>query len=96
MLKVVAKLIVKTDRIEDFKKAAEELIKKSNAEESNVFYTFNQSIEDEQRFAFIECWKDRDALKTHEATDHFTSIFPILGEMTEGSEPVEIYQEVEY
>lgn len=96
MLKVVAKLTVKKDRIEDFKSAAEELIKKSNAEEYNVFYTLNQSIEDEQKFAFIECWKDRDALKTHEATEHFTGIFPVLGEMTEGSEPVEIYQEIEY
>ena len=50
MLKVVAKLIVKKDRIEDFRRAA----------------------------------------------DNFTGIIPILGEMTEGSEPVEIYQEIGY
>ena len=96
MLKVVARLTVKKDKIDDFKKTAEDLISKSNAEEANIFYTLNQSVEDEQKFAFIECWKDSDALKAHEATDHFTKTFPILGEMTEGSEPVELYNEVEF
>ncbi len=96
MLKVVARLTVKKDKIDEFKKAAEDLISKSNAEEANIFYTLNQSVENEQKFAFIECWKDSDALKAHEATEHFTKTFPILGGMTEGSEPVEIYKEIEY
>ncbi|SEA88181.1 Quinol monooxygenase YgiN [Pseudobutyrivibrio sp. ACV-2] len=96
MLKVVAKLTVKKDKIEEFKKTAEELIKKSNAEEQNIFYTLNQSVEDEQKFAFIECWKDSDALKAHEASEHFTKIFPMLGELAEISAPVELYNEVEY
>ncbi len=94
MLKVVARLTVKKDKIEDFKNAAKDLIAKSNAEEGNVFYTLNQSIEDEQKFAFIECWKDLDALKIHEKTEHFTKTLPILGEMTEGSEPTELFNEI--
>ncbi len=96
MLKVVAKLTVKKDKIEEFKKTARDLVNKSNAEEGNVFYTLNQSVEDEQKFAFIECWKDADALKTHEATEHFTKTLPVLGEMTEGSDPVELFNEIEY
>ncbi len=96
MLKVVARLTVKKDKIDEFKKTAEDLIKKSSAEEANVFYTLNQKTDDPQKFAFIECWRDGDALKTHEATDHFRNTFPVLGAMTEGSEPVEIYSEVEF
>lgn len=96
MLKVVAKLTVKKDKIEEFKKTAEDLIKKSRAEEANFFYTLNQDVKDEQKFAFIECWRDGEALKVHEATEHFTKTFPVLGAMTEGSEPVEIYSEIEY
>lgn len=96
MLKVVAKLTVKKDKIEEFKKTAEDLIKKSRAEEANFFYTLNQDVKDEQKFAFIECWRDGEALKAHEATEHFTKTFPVLGAMTEGSEPVEIYSEIEY
>lgn len=96
MLKVVAKLTVKKDKIEEFKKTAENLINNSTAEEANIFYTLNQSVEDEQQFAFIECWKDEEALKNHEATEHFKNIFPALGALCEASEPVAIYSEIEY
>lgn len=96
MLKIVARLTVKKDKIEEFKKTAEDLIQKSNAEEANIFYTLNQNIKDEQKFAFIECWRDGEALKLHEASEHFQKTFPMLGALTEGSEPVEIYSEVEY
>lgn len=96
MLKVVAKLTVKKDKIEEFLNTAESLVKKSNAEEANVFYTLNQSVENEQHFAFIECWKDEEALKTHESTEHFTNTFPLLGELCEASEPVMIFKEIEY
>ncbi len=94
MLKVVARLTVKREKIEEFKKTAEDLIIKSRAEDANIFYTLNQSQEDEQKFAFIECWKDSEGLKKHEASEHFTKTFPILGSMTEGSDPIEVYNEV--
>lgn len=96
MLKVVAKLTVKKDKIEEFKTTAKSLVEKSNAEEANIFYTLNQSVEDVQQFAFIECWKDEEALKNHEATEHFTKIFPLLGDLCEGSEPVAIFKEIEF
>ncbi len=96
MLKVVARLTVKKDKIDEFKKTAEDLIKKSNAEEANIFYTLNQNVENEQEFAFIECWKDAEALKQHEATEHFTKTFPMLGALTEGAGAAEVYNEIEY
>ena len=96
MYKIVARLTVKKDKIEEFISTAKELIEKSSSEEGNVFYTLNQDTQDKQKFAFIECWRDGEALKAHEATEHFTKTFPVLGAMTEGSEPVEIYSEIEY
>ena len=96
MFKIVARLTVKKDMIEEFKKAAEELVKKSAAEEGNDFYTLNQDIKDAQKFAFIECWKDEEAMKIHEASEHFTRIFPILGEMAETAGPNDFYKEVEF
>lgn len=96
MLKIVARLTVRKERIEEFKKTAADLIKKSRAEDANIFYTLNQSAADEQRFAFIECWKDRDALKSHGASEHFTKTFPLLQALAESSEPAEIYEEIEY
>lgn len=94
MFKIVARLTVKADKIDEFKKTAEELVRKSSEEEGNVFYTLNQDTRDEQKFAFIECWKDDEAMKVHRASEHFTTIFPILSGMTESSGPNELYKEV--
>ena len=96
MFKIVARLYVKKDKLEEFKKTAEELVKKSSAEAGNVFYTLNQDTQDERKFAFIECWKDEEAMKIHGASEHFTGIFPILSGMAESSGPNEFYKEVEF
>ena len=96
MYKIVARLSVKKDKIEEFKETAKELIQKSSAEEGNVFYTLNQDTQDEQKFAFIECWKDEEAMKIHGASEHFTRIFSILSELAESSGPNDFYKEVEF
>lgn len=96
MYKIVARLTVKKDKIEEFKATAKELIEKSSSEEGNVFYTLNQDTKDAQKFAFIECWKDDEAMKIHGASEHFTRIFPLLSEMAEESGPNDFYTEVEF
>ncbi len=96
MLKVFAKMLVKEGCVDAFKAAAKELVAKSQAEEDNIFYTLNQSGEDPRILAFMECWKDRDALARHEKTEHFTSILPKLAELCEESFPAELLDEVEF
>ncbi len=96
MLKIVARLTVKKENIDEFKRTAADLIHKSNAEEGNVFYTLNQNVDDEEKFAFIECWKDNDAIKTHGASKHFTETFPLLQKLAESAEPVEVYNELSF
>ncbi len=53
MFKIVARMVVKKDKITDFKSTAKDLITKSQNEEGNVFYTLNQDAKNEQKFAFI-------------------------------------------
>lgn len=96
MLKIVARLTVKKEKIEEFKETAKELIEKSSAEEGNVFYTLNQSTKDEQKFAFIECWKDEEAMKIHESSVHFREIFPRLSEMAESAGEIDLFKELEF
>lgn len=38
MFKIVASLTIKADKMDEFKKTAEELVRKSSAEEGNIFY----------------------------------------------------------
>ena len=94
MIKIVAKMVIKKDKVGEFKQTAKELIEKSRAEAGNVFYTLNQSTEDPQTLLFLECWKDEEAVQIHNASEHFTTILPILGELCESSDPVELYTEL--
>ena len=96
MIKIVAKMLVKADKVEAFKATAKELVEKSRAEAGNVFYSLNVSTSNPQLLAFIECWKDQEAIDLHNATEHFTSILPKLGEYCEEGQPVELFTEVEY
>ena len=71
MITIVASFVLKTECIEAFKKAAEEVIKGSRSEEGNVDYTLYQDISDPNNFFFIENWKDENAIAFHNATEHF-------------------------
>ena len=85
MIKIVTKKLVKEDRVEDFKKIVRELVEKSLAEEGNVFYSINVSTKNPRLLAFIECWRDQEALDLHNATEHFQRIVPAINEMCEES-----------
>lgn len=94
MIKIVAKIIVKEEKIKEFQEMARELVEKSQAEEGNVSYTLNQSTQDKCQHAFIEIWKDDEAIEKHNASEHFTTILPKLGEMASEPLTVDIYTEV--
>lgn len=94
MIKIVAKIVVKEDKIEEFQRMAAELVEKSRAEEGNVSYSLNQGIEDKRQHAFIEIWKDDEAIEKHNASEHFTTLLPRLGEMASEPLTVDLYKEV--
>lgn len=96
MIKIVAVMKVKAECVDTFKSLAKELVEKSRAEEGNVSYSLNERIGDPTTLAFIEIWKDQAAIDTHNATEHFTGILPKLGPLCEGSEPANLFTEVEF
>lgn len=93
-LKIVAKMPVKPENIDRFKTLATELVEASRQEEGNVYYSLNISKKDPNTFAFVECWRDKAAIKTHNATEHFTRILPQLRALCDGHPESEIYTEL--
>lgn len=85
MIKIVAKKLVKEGKVQEFKEIVGELVEKSLAEEGNVFYSINVSTKNPRMLAFIECWKDQEALDIHNATEHFRRIVPAINELCEES-----------
>ena len=96
MIKIVAKMSVMEDKIEEFKAVAKELVEKSAAEAGNASYTLNQSLMDPKVLTFIEYWKDQDAIQSHNASEHFTRIFPIVAAMCDAPADIALYNEVEF
>lgn len=94
MIKIIAKILVKDDAIEQFQKEAGELIEKSRAEEGNVSYTLNQNVDDPCEHVFMEIWKDDEAIQKHNASEHFTGIFPKLAALAKEDPVVDLYKEI--
>lgn len=94
MIKIVAKMNVQADKVEDFKAMAVELVAKSREEEGNIAYSLNQSVSDPTVLAFIEYWRDQEAIDIHNATEHFTRILPKLAEMCTGAPDIALFNEV--
>lgn len=94
MIKIIAKNIIKEGQKENFIKTAEELIKKSRAEEGNISYGLYEDIQNLNVLTFIEEWKDMDAVNLHNSTEHFKRIVPMLAEFREENSEVSLYKEV--
>ena len=96
MVRIIAKLTVKPDMVDEFKATAQELVKRSQAEVGNASYSLNVSKENKYVFVFVEFWKDQGAVATHMASPHFTRIFPKLQSMAVGEPIIEMLNEVEF
>ena len=95
MLKIVAKMLVKAENVDEFKALAKDLVTKSRAESGNVFYSLNQSVANPGELVFIECWKDQAAIDAHNATEHFRTTLPKLAALCESAEPAAIFREID-
>ena len=94
MIKIVAKMYVKPECLDAFKTQAKELVEKSASEEGNISYTLNRSTADPCVLAFIEFWKDQDAIDAHNASEHFKRILPLLGAMCAKAPEVDLFSEI--
>lgn len=91
MITIIARRLVRADKVDEYKALALELAEKSRAEEGNISYTLNERADEPRMLTFIECWKDQEAIKAHGATEHFTRILPQLAALCEERLPVEQY-----
>lgn len=91
MIKVVAKSVVKEDKIDEYKNNVDELIEKTRNEEKNISYELYQDLDNPNVLTFIEEWEDKAGLDKHMESDHFKKIVPKLDELREKGK-VNIYK----
>ena len=92
MIKVVAKNIVKADKVEAYINLAKTLVEETNQKDKGcISYDLYQDLSNPQILTFIEEWNDMEALQNHMAAPHFKEIVPKLGAFSDGPEDVHIY-----
>lgn len=88
MINIIAEGILPSKNKNAFLELSKPLVEASQKEYGNIFYHLHECLEDTEKIAFIECWADQSAIDSHNASKHFTTIFPQLNELL--SQPLKI------
>ena len=94
MVKVVARNLVKKDKVGAFIELTKELVDETRKEDGCIKYELFQDEKDETILTFIEEWETKDALKKHFQTPHFKKIVPQFSQLTEKETDLNIYNVV--
>ncbi|RSD28445.1 putative quinol monooxygenase [Mesobacillus subterraneus] len=73
MIIIHAGFKVKPESEQEFLKEIKPLIEASRAEEENISYDLMKDSEKAGVYTMVELWKDMDAVKFHNQTDHFSA-----------------------
>jgi quinol monooxygenase YgiN len=92
MINIVAKNIVKKEKIEEFKLLAEKLVKESKKEKGCISYDLYEDIDNSNILTFIEEWIGEEAINLHNKSEHFTTIVPKLRELVESGPEINLYK----
>ena len=94
MIRIVAKSVIKDDKIETYIQLVKELIEKSRQEQGCISYGLFQDINNPSIITFIEDWQDQEAIDLHNNSEHFKRIVPLLGDLKVSKGEVNLYKEV--
>jgi quinol monooxygenase YgiN len=83
MIKVIAKITIKENMINDFTRGALELVTESKKESGCITYQLFQDVNIKNEFTFIEEWLTPEALHNHMNSKHFQDIMPKLSALSE-------------
>ena len=87
---ITAKCKVKPGCDQKYLELARELVAKSRSEAGCQSYGLYQDAQDPSVYLFIEEWKDNEAVRLHNESDHFTRIIPQFEPLC--SEPLAVNQ----
>ena len=92
MIAVVAKFVVKEEKIQEFLEVIKVLKEKSLSDEGCVEYDLVKNIEKTNVFTMLEKWESKADLDAHMESLHFKEAFPKLNEVKEEDIQLDIYE----
>ena len=91
--KIIAKMQVQPEHLKTFKMLAAELVDKSSKEAGNLHYSLNSARKEPCLMVFTEAWRDKEAIRSHNESEHFARLLPQLLEFCAQEPVTEIYIE---
>ena len=95
MITIIATCSAKPERVDELVSMARDLVAASRSEAGNVAYDFHQDLQDPTRFAFVEVWRDQDAIEIHGATPHFQGFVERAGPCFAGPLEIALYRKID-
>jgi len=84
-IRVVAKHIIKEDRLDDFIRLGKKLVESTNKEDWGcISYQLYQDMSNPHVVAMLEEWESQEAIDNHLKAKHFHDILPELAECLAG------------
>lgn len=84
-IKVVAKHIIKEDRLDDFIRIGKQLVESTNKEDWGcISYQMYQDVDNPLVVAMLEEWESLEAIDNHLDAKHFHDLLPALRECLDG------------
>ncbi len=92
MIKVVVKVTVKPECVEEFKALCQDFLKKTREEEGCISTELYEGMFEPNVYSFIDEWKDMATLEAHNKSEHFNSTTPLFAAMFSADMKVDIYK----
>jgi quinol monooxygenase YgiN len=95
MIKIVAKNLVKADKMDAFLDMAKVLVRETREKDAGcIRYELVQGIDNPRLLTFLEEWEDQESLDKHMAAPHFQDIVPRFADCLEEPVEVTLYKEL--
>ncbi len=94
MIKVMATLIAKADKVAETQAALSSLVAPTNAETGCISYELFQSDDDPTEFVTVEEWTDQDAIDSHMGSDHIAAALSAAPEILAADPKITNYTKI--
>lgn len=94
MINVIAKFTVKPGEKDKVLALFEKLIGETRKEAGCGSYQLKQATADENLLVVLEEWADKEAVDSHSASEHFTTIVPQIVGLCAGAPSIETFVHV--
>ena len=92
MIRIVARQTLKEGAGERFVEIARDLVAATRQEEGNISYNLHRNVNEPLVYAFIETWKDQEAVEKHLNSEHFLKYAPQLDELMAIGAQLEVFE----